>query len=212
MASDYTDILYDKADGIAWVTIDRQEVRNAFRPRTVDEMIDAFRDAWHDDNVGVVVLTGAGDKAFCSGGDQKQRGHGGYNDESGTPRLQVLELHRTIRVIPNRSSPPSTDTQSAEAMSFTFSATSPSPARTPFLVSRGPRWARSTPVSAPSSSRASLGRRRRERSGTCAVSTRRRRRCRWASSTPSSRSISCATSASSGRTRCWTRARPPCGS
>ncbi len=100
MASDYTDILYDKADGIAWVTIDRQEVRNAFRPRTVDEMIDAFRDAWHDDNVGVVVLTGAGDKAFCSGGDQKQRGHGGYNDESGTPRLQVLELHRTIRVIP----------------------------------------------------------------------------------------------------------------
>ena len=96
----FKDIFYDKKDGIAKVTINRPEVRNAFRPRTVDEMIAAFEDAWHDDTIGVVVLTGAGDRAFCSGGDQKLRGKGGYKDESGTPRLQVLQLHRLIRMIP----------------------------------------------------------------------------------------------------------------
>ncbi len=100
MTADYSDILYEKGDGIATVTINRPQVRNAFRPRTIDEMIDSFTDAWHDDAVGVVILTGAGDKAFCSGGDVSARGKGGYNDESGTPRLHVLELHRTIRVIP----------------------------------------------------------------------------------------------------------------
>ena len=100
MATDYADILYTKGDGIATVTINRPQVRNAFRPRTIDEMIDAFTDAWHDDEVGVVVLTGAGDKAFCSGGDVSARGKGGYEDEHGTLRLHVLELHRTIRVIP----------------------------------------------------------------------------------------------------------------
>src|SRR6266446_6984283 len=70
----FQDILYDKKDGVAWITINRPEVRNAFRVRTVDEMVAAFRDAWADGDVGVVVLTGAGDKAFCSGGDQKERG------------------------------------------------------------------------------------------------------------------------------------------
>jgi naphthoate synthase len=96
----FKDIFYNKKDGIAKVTINRPEVRNAFRPRTVDEMIAAFEDAWHDDTIGVVVLTGAGDRAFCSGGDQKLRSKGGYKDESGTPRLQVLQLHRLIRMIP----------------------------------------------------------------------------------------------------------------
>lgn len=97
---EYKDIFFEKSDGIATVTINRPEVRNAFRPRTIDEMIDAFKDSWSDESVGVVIMTGQGDKAFCSGGDQKQRGNGGYEDESGTPRLQVLELHRTIRAIP----------------------------------------------------------------------------------------------------------------
>ncbi len=100
MSSAYTDILYRKGGGVATVTINRPEVLNAFRPLTVDEMIDAFKDAWHDDDVGVAVLTGAGERAFCSGGDQKRRGHGGYEDESGVPRLQVLELHRTLRAMP----------------------------------------------------------------------------------------------------------------
>jgi len=74
---EFTDILYEKKDRIAKITINRQETRNAFRPKTIDEMVTAFQDAWHDNEVGVIVLTGAGDKAFCSGGDQKLRGKGG---------------------------------------------------------------------------------------------------------------------------------------
>ena len=100
MKETYSDILYDKREGIATVTINRPRVRNAFRPLTIDEMVRAFDDAWHDDGMGVIVLTGAGDKAFCSGGDQKVRGSGGYEDESGTIRLHVLELHRMIRMVP----------------------------------------------------------------------------------------------------------------
>jgi naphthoate synthase len=72
----YTDILHEKKGGIAWITINRPEVRNAFRTRTVHELTDAFLDARFDPAVGVVVLTGAGDKAFCSGGDQKDGGTG----------------------------------------------------------------------------------------------------------------------------------------
>ncbi len=95
----YQDILYEKHDGVGWITINRPEVRNAFRARTVDEMIAAFKEAWADGDVGVVVLTGAGDKAFCSGGDQKDRSAGGY---SGTPGigLDVASLHSVIRNIP----------------------------------------------------------------------------------------------------------------
>jgi naphthoate synthase len=74
----YTDILYEKKNGVAWITINRPEVRNAFRTTTVAELTDAFLDARWDPAIGVVVLTGAGDKAFCSGGDQKERGQGGY--------------------------------------------------------------------------------------------------------------------------------------
>src|SRR5437867_9361526 len=74
----YTDILYEKKSGVAWITINRPEVRNAFRTTTVAELTDAFLDARWDPAIGVVVLTGAGDKAFCSGGDQKERGQGGY--------------------------------------------------------------------------------------------------------------------------------------
>jgi naphthoate synthase len=77
-SGEYEDVIYETAEGIAKVTINRPEVRNAFRPQTVDELIDAFRRAHDDASVGVVILTGAGDKAFCSGGDQKVRGHGGY--------------------------------------------------------------------------------------------------------------------------------------
>lgn len=96
---DYTDILYEKKDGIAKITINRPEVRNAFRSRTVHEMVQAFRDAWQDETIGVVVLTGAGDKAFCSGGDQKERGQGGYRTEAGL-ESDVETLHNLIRQIP----------------------------------------------------------------------------------------------------------------
>lgn len=96
----YTDIIYEKAEGIARVTINRPHVRNAFRPQTVMEMMDAFADARDDRDVGVVLLTGAGDKAFCSGGDQKVRGDGGYVGDDQVPRLNVLDLQKQIRYLP----------------------------------------------------------------------------------------------------------------
>jgi naphthoate synthase len=96
----YEDILYETYEGIAKITINRPEVRNAFRPKTVMELIDAFAYARDDEKVGVIILTGAGEKAFCSGGDQKVRGHGGYVGEDNIPRLNVLDLQRLIRVIP----------------------------------------------------------------------------------------------------------------
>ena len=94
------DIVYQKAEGIAKVVINRPEVRNAFRPRTVVEMQWAFADARDDAAIGVVILTGAGDQAFCSGGDQKVRGDSGYVDDSGVHRLNVLDLQRQIRTLP----------------------------------------------------------------------------------------------------------------
>ena len=103
----YEDVIYETYNGIAKITINRPEVRNAFRPKTVMELIDAFTVAREDNEVGVIVLTGANhgkgeDKeAFCSGGDQSVRGHGGYVGEDNVPRLNVLDLQRLIRVIPN---------------------------------------------------------------------------------------------------------------
>jgi naphthoate synthase len=97
---DFKDILYDKADGIARITINRPEVRNAFRPLTVQEMSRAFDDARDDAETGVVILTGKGRDAFCSGGDQRIRGEAGYTDESGIQRLNVLDLQRQIRTLP----------------------------------------------------------------------------------------------------------------
>ncbi|HOF61485.1 MAG TPA: 1,4-dihydroxy-2-naphthoyl-CoA synthase [Candidatus Latescibacteria bacterium] len=97
---DFSDILYHKAEGIAKITINRPKVRNAFRPLTVEEMIAAFDHARDDETIGAVILTGAGNEAFCSGGDQKTRGAGGYVGADGIPRLNVLDLQRRIRTIP----------------------------------------------------------------------------------------------------------------
>ncbi|HEY2409338.1 MAG TPA: 1,4-dihydroxy-2-naphthoyl-CoA synthase [Polyangiaceae bacterium] len=100
-SSGFEDILYEKsADGIAKITINRPRVRNAFRPQTVTEMSRAFADARDDSEIGVVILTGAGKDAFCAGGDQKVRGHGGYVGSDGVPRLNVLDLQRQIRTLP----------------------------------------------------------------------------------------------------------------
>lgn len=96
----YTDIIYERADGIARVTINRPEVRNAFRPETVAEMIDAFQHIRDDASTGVVLFRGAGDKAFCSGGDQRVRGQGGYVGSDEIPRLNVLDLQRLIKQLP----------------------------------------------------------------------------------------------------------------
>jgi naphthoate synthase len=99
-AGTFADILYHKYDGIAKITINRPEVRNAFRPQTVFEMSQALADARDDESIGVVILTGQGEKAFCSGGDQKIRGDAGYKDEKGVNRLNVLDFQRQIRTCP----------------------------------------------------------------------------------------------------------------
>ncbi|WP_111446642.1 1,4-dihydroxy-2-naphthoyl-CoA synthase [Breznakibacter xylanolyticus] len=97
---EYEDIKLEFFENIAKVTINRPRVYNAFRPKTVTEMIDAFDICRERADVGVIILTGEGDKAFCSGGDQNVKGHGGYIDESGVPRLNVLDLHKRIRTMP----------------------------------------------------------------------------------------------------------------
>ncbi|MFM6098698.1 MAG: 1,4-dihydroxy-2-naphthoyl-CoA synthase, partial [Dolichospermum sp.] len=101
----YEDIIYQKTDGIAKITINRPHKRNAFRPKTVFELYEAFWDAKEDTNIGVVLFTGAGPHtdgkyAFCSGGDQSVRGQAGYVDDAGIPRLNVLDLQRLIRSMP----------------------------------------------------------------------------------------------------------------
>ncbi|MGB3695146.1 MAG: 1,4-dihydroxy-2-naphthoyl-CoA synthase [Spirulinaceae cyanobacterium] len=105
VAKTYEDILYHKQDGIAKITINRPQKRNAFRPQTVFEMYEAFCDAREDPSVGVILLTGAGPHtdgkyAFCSGGDQSVRGKAGYVGDDGVPRLNVLDLQRLIRSLP----------------------------------------------------------------------------------------------------------------
>lgn len=99
-AKTYTDIFYEKADGIAKITINRPQVHNAFRPLTVEEMMDALQDARMDSDIGVIILTGYGEKAFCSGGDQKIRGDAGYKDDHGVMHLNVLDFQRQIRTCP----------------------------------------------------------------------------------------------------------------
>ncbi|NNC89576.1 MAG: 1,4-dihydroxy-2-naphthoyl-CoA synthase [Akkermansiaceae bacterium] len=101
-AAAFEDIRYEKTDEgrIAKITINRPEVRNAFRPQTVKEMLAAFELAHEDPEVGVIVLTGEGEKAFCSGGDQSVRGHAGYVGEDGVPRLNILDVQKKIRGLP----------------------------------------------------------------------------------------------------------------
>ena len=103
---EYEDITYHKAEGIARIAFDRPDIRNAFRPTTIDEMTEALLDAWYDQEVGVVWLTANGPSSkdgiwsFCAGGDQSVRGHAGYVGGDGVPRLNVLQLQRYIRTIP----------------------------------------------------------------------------------------------------------------
>ena len=103
---EYQDITYRKADGVARIAFNRPNVRNAFRPQTVAELFEAFVDAREDPSIGVVLLSGEGPStkdgiyAFCSGGDQRARGHQGYVDDDGVPRLNILEVQRLIRFMP----------------------------------------------------------------------------------------------------------------
>lgn len=98
---EYTDIKLERTDdGIGKITINRPEVRNAFRPQTVKELKDAFEVCREDSSVGVVILTGEGKEAFCAGGDQKVRGHAGYVGTDGVPRLNILDVQKQIRSLP----------------------------------------------------------------------------------------------------------------
>ena len=99
-SGDHEDIRYETSEGIAKITIDRPEVRNAFRPRTLFELSKAFDVARDDAAIGVIVLTGEGPQAFCSGGDQRIRGEDGYVDDRGIARLNVLDLQVQIRRLP----------------------------------------------------------------------------------------------------------------
>lgn len=105
LAKDYKDIIYEKMDGIAKISINRPEKRNAFRPETTLELFDAFADAREDGSIGVILLTGKGPAkdgkyAFCSGGDQSIRGDKGYVGQDGVPRLNILDVQKQIRSIP----------------------------------------------------------------------------------------------------------------
>jgi naphthoate synthase len=101
IAKDYDDVRLERCDaGIAKITIRRPEVRNAFRPKTIFELIDAFSRVREDPKLGVVLFTGEGNEAFCAGGDQKVRGDAGYVGEDGVPRLNVLDLQKLIRSLP----------------------------------------------------------------------------------------------------------------
>ncbi|HZR41064.1 MAG TPA: 1,4-dihydroxy-2-naphthoyl-CoA synthase [Ktedonobacteraceae bacterium] len=97
---DYIDILLEKSGGMAKITINRPQVRNAFRPETLTELIDAFNYCREDPEIGVIIFTGKGDKAFCSGGDQRVRGNGGYVGSDGVPRLNALDLQKVIKYLP----------------------------------------------------------------------------------------------------------------
>src|SRR5919205_2798470 len=98
--SDMQDVTYEVDRGLAWITIDRPERLNSFRARTVDELIDCFKRAWASREVGVVCLTGEGNRAFCTGGDQKQRAQSGDYGQSRSGLFEIEHLHRTIREIP----------------------------------------------------------------------------------------------------------------
>jgi naphthoate synthase len=100
-AGKLTDVIYEKSEeGIAKITINRPESRNAFRPQTVNELIHCFNDAREDGNIGVIILCGAGPDAFCSGGDQRVRGDKGYVGTDGVPRLNILDVQKQIRSMP----------------------------------------------------------------------------------------------------------------
>ena len=98
--SNFTDIKYQISDGVATITINRPDRYNALRGRTVDELLSAFKFAWVDQKVGAVILTGAGEKAFCTGGDQKERAEKGNYGETETGMFEIEALHKIIRAIP----------------------------------------------------------------------------------------------------------------
>ncbi len=206
----FTDVSYETADGIAKITICRPEVRNAFRPRTLFELRDAFELARDDPEVGVIVLTGEGPEAFCSGGDQRVRGDDGYRDEHGIGRLNVLDLQVQIRRLPK----PVVAMVAGYAIGgghvlhvvcdLTIAADNARFGQT------GPRVGSFDGGYGSGLLAGASGRRRRARSGTCASSTTRRPRPTWASSTRSCRSPTSRSRRSHGAGGCSSTLRSRC--
>jgi naphthoate synthase len=179
---DYDDIRYESSgDGIARITITRPEVRNAFRPRTLFELIDAFTRAREDAKIGVVLFTGEGPDAFCSGGDQTVRGDSGYVDDEGIPRLNALDLQRVIRSLPKPiiALVAGYAIGGGHVLHLLCDLTIAADNATRASARPDRAWGASTRASAPPTWRAWWGRRRRGRSGTCAASTTRSRRSTW---------------------------------
>ena len=185
----YREIIYETAGGIAKISINRPERRNAFTPLTVTELYDAFSEARDDASVGVIILTGVNhggrheDEAFCSGGDQKIRGNGGYVGEDNIPRLNVLDLQRLIRVVPKPVIAMVNGYAIGGGHVLHILCDLSIAAETAKFGQTGPKVAASTPGTARAIWRTSWARRRRARSGISAASTRLPRRLRWAWST-----------------------------
>ena len=173
---EYEDIRFEFFEGIAKITIDRQEVYNAFRPQTNFEMLDAINICRERSDIGVVVLTGAGDKAFCSGGDQKVKGIGGYIDENGVPRLNVLDLHKAIRSLPK---PVIAMVNGYAIGGGHVLATSRSLPRMPVSGKQVPRSVVSMEDSVPPISLATSVRKKPAKSGSSVVSTPPKKPKRW---------------------------------
>jgi naphthoate synthase len=174
----YTDVLYEKRNGVAWITINRPDVRNAFRTRTVHELTDAFEDARYDPAVGVVVLTGAGDRAFCAGGDQKERGAGGYSQDGQRP-MNVDRLHSAIRHCPKPVIAMVNGFAIGGGHVLHVLCDLSIAADTAVFGQTGPRVGSVDAGHGTGVLARVVGRRRRGRSGTSVGSTRRPRRWRW---------------------------------
>ena len=209
---EYSDIRFELFEGIAKITINRPEVRNAFSPVTVAQMGEAFAICREREDISVVVLTGEGDKAFCSGGDMHFKGRGGYVGPDGVPRLNVLDVQKQIRSLPKpviamvNGYAIGGGNVLATVCDLTIAS------ENAIFGQTGPKVGSFDAGLARPTSPASWVRRRRAKSGSSAVSTARRKRSKWGSRTPWCRSISLRKRLSNGQSRCSSTARSRSGS
>ena len=210
---DLTDTRYEVENGLAWITIDRPDRMNAFRARTVDELIHLFTRAWASPEVGVICLTGAGDRAFCAGGDQKQRAETGDYGPSESGLFEIERLHRLIREVPKPVIAAVNGVAIGGGHVLHVAVRRDDRGRGRARSARSGRAsARSTAASGPRTWRASSGRSAPARSGSAAGATTLPPPSGGAWSTRSCRSIGCATRFACGPTTCSRCPRPRCGS